>query len=417
MRSRGRRACRVGATFAGALLAVALAAPGQALAGSFRVTLDPPASDYAPQGNPDSPKTAQAITVIALGPDGRPVRDALIDVALTAPRHSALSGSDVPRVEGRRLLSVRLGAPDGRATFRYVMPIRGTYALSLRAAPAPGSRASFAAFEAQRSFVLSERSGELLKLVLFAAGLLAFGAVSAFVLVRAQLQRGTVAATARPVASAQRRGSLAISGVLVALAVGFVAFLAADAAKDARSDHRVAALQGPGTGVTRTARSERVLLRYHVNRSGKDGIGTQTLLGISGAALDARTSQPLRDAAVRIEAIDEESGSPVFAADTTAPDGTFAWQQMLWDGIDYDIAVSAAAPAAGGSPAGRTTAHVALPVQPISPPLDRKLVALGLLLVPLVLGMAGGGALARRGRRPLSRPRHGLSSSTAPTHG
>ncbi|MEA2359931.1 MAG: hypothetical protein QOI62_3191 [Solirubrobacteraceae bacterium] len=407
------------ATLAGALLALALAAPGQALAGSFRVTFDPPASKYAPQGNPDSPKTAQAITVTALGPDGRPLRDALIDVALTAPRHSALTGSDVPRVEGRRLLSVRLGAPDGRATFRYVMPIRGTYGLSLRATPAPGSRASFAAFGSQRSFTLSERSGELLKLVLFAAGLLAFGAISAFVLVRAQLQRGKVVAAARPVGRAQRRGTLAVSGVLVALAVGFVAFLAANAAKDARSDRRVAALQGPGTGLTRTARSERVALRYHISRSPRDGIGTQTLLGISGAALDARTSQPLRDAVVRIEAIDQESGTPVFVADTTAPDGTFAWEQMLWDGIDYDIAVSAAAPGSGASPAARATAHAALPVEPISPPLDRKLIALGLLLVPLVLGMAGGGALARRRRRPVSRPRHGLgtSSSTAPTRG
>jgi hypothetical protein len=385
----GRRRASTVAALAG-LVALIAVVPAAAQAESFRVSYSPPLSEASAQGNPDSPKTPQRITVTALGDDGRPLHDARIDATVTAPVHGALTGSDVPRAEGRRLVHVELGAPRGQAAFQYVMPIRGSYDLALRATPTAG--ATFEPFAERRSFTIEERSGELLKFVLVGLGMLLFGAASAFVLVRAK-RAGDAAPASRAVTPAHPRGTAALAGVVLLLAAGSVAYLVSAVLKDAREDRRVAALQGPGTGLDRTGRSGPVKLAYHVSRSNQDGIGIQTVVRISGRVTDARTGRPLDGAALHLEALDEESGSPAFTATATAPDGTFAWDQTFWDGVDYEVNVEAAAPGSDVEPA---SAHAKLAVDAMSPPVDRKLLALLLLLLPLVLGMGGGALLARR---------------------
>lgn len=370
--------------------------------GRFHVTYDPPLGDVLAQGNPDSAKSLTQISVQALGPDGRPLRDVVIATTLTAPDPSAVVGSDVPRIEGRRLLHTSFGAPDGRYAFRYLLPIRGTYRLDLRAAPAPGAEAAFTPFAQTRTFAVGERSGELRKLVLALIAMFAFGAISAAIIARPHLRASTGAPTETGARGPGRAVPGAV-GAVVALGLLFAAFaalLVVDSVREARVDGKVAGHQGPGRGADRSVRSAGAELRYHVSRTSEDGIGVQTLVQTRGSLLDPETGAAV-PGAIKIEALDLETGKPAFTTLAPPAGGRFTWDFDYWDGVDYDVRVGAL-PAAGGASFEPLKSSVELAVEPLAPPLGVKFVGLAYLLAPLVAGILVGLLLARRRWR--SRP-------------
>ena len=396
------------AVFAALVVAVAAAPANADEGGSFAVRFDPPLSQDAAQGNPDSPGTPVTVTVQARGPDGAPLRDAVIDLRMTAPRPSALAGSDVPRVEGRQLLHTRFGAPSGEYSFRYVFPIRGDYQLALRALPASGARPGFTPFSSTQAFHIEERSGELLKLIAVGVGLALFGALSTIVLARSQL---AARASGRASPDLPRsRAPMVAGGVLAVLLGAFAAFLVVEQVKDARTDHRVGGYQGAAVGETHTARSGPVALRVHSDRSSRDGIGVQTIVRTRGTVTDARTGAPLDGARVQIATVDLESGSPSFSTTAPAPDGRFVWEHTYWDGVDYDAKVSATTPS-GDATVARAAATIPVSVEPMSPPVGRKLLGLLYLLLPLLAGIALGLVISFRRWGP----RHQLTPSRAAT--
>jgi hypothetical protein len=239
-----------------AFLALAPAAPHAAAAEpSFQVTYDPPLGQLEPQGNPDSPKTLTTITVKAVGADGRPLRGATVDVKLTAPSPSPLLRSDVPRIEGRTLLHTTFAAPDGRYSFRYLLPIRGEYRLDLAASPAV-PEAGFEPFSRTQTFAVAERGGELATLLVVLAVLFGFGLLSAVLLLRPRLMAaaGRRGGAARPsvVAVPGVAGAMVAMGALLAVFVGFVVI---DTVTESRADARILGYEGDGAGVDRTLRS------------------------------------------------------------------------------------------------------------------------------------------------------------------
>jgi hypothetical protein len=389
-----------------ALLAFGLAASSAlASGGSFRVTYDPPLAQVEAQSNPDSPKTPTTISVQALGAGGRPVRDARIEATVTAPDPPAIAGSDVPRIEGRRLVRTAFGAPDGRQSFSTVLPIRGRYRLDLRASPVAKGSASFAPFSQATTFGVNERAGELRTLILAMLGLGVFGAISAAIMARPHTRRRAAARSPRSgrvLGAPGAAGALALLGLLLVAYLGSLVLDSADAAKD---DRAAAALQGAGTGLTRTASSAGARLRYHVDRSTKDGISVQTLVRTGGSLLDPRTAQPVPGADLRIEVRDRETGKPAFTMQEPAAAGRFRWDFDYWDGVEYDTTV-AAVPAAGGTRFAKAADTVEVAVQPLSPPLAAKFVGLAYLLLPVLVGMVLGVLFARRrwGPRPATRP-------------
>lgn len=388
-----------------------IAAPAGA-GGSFRITTDPPLSGYSAQGNPDSPKTPLKVTVEALGPGGRPLRDAVIDLTMTAPKFGSLIGSDVPRAEGLKLLHMRAAPPDGRFTFTYVMPIRGRYRLDLRATPVAGG-ASFTPLAARSAIVVPERSGELLNLIAVLIGLLVFGLLSAIVLTRSQLRvaarRAAAGGSAQPGAGSRRArgarvsvGSLA-GAALALLVLAFAAYLVVNQVDSSNEDTTVARLQGAGAGIGHAAGAGPVRLRYHLSRAPKDGINVRALLENRGSLVDARTGRPVPGARFALTALDEETGEPAFTATTLSRDGTFAWDQVFWDGVGYKLTVAADAGASGRRFAPISSSSP-IDVQAMAPPLLRKFVAMLLLLAALVAGMLiGVYATRRRARRPSAR--------------
>jgi hypothetical protein len=386
--------------------------PAAAAEGSFRVTYDPPLGEVEAQGNPNSPKTPTTISVQALGADGRPVRDARIEATVTAPDPPAIVGTDVPRAEGLALLRTSFGAPDGRQAFSTVLPIRGEYRLALRASPAPGGSASFAPFSQTTSFDVRERPGELRNLVLALLALALFGAISAALVARPHMRRRAARAAAGSGPSQARgrgrvlrapgaAGAVMLLGLLLAVYLGS---LVLDSTREARHDREAAAFQGPGTGLVRRARSGAAELRYRVNRSSKDGIGVQTLVGTAGSLLDRRTAKPLAGGELRIEVLDRETGKPAFTMREPAAGGRFRWDFDYWDGVEYDTTV-AAVPAAGAPRFAPAADTVEMAVQPLSPPLAAKLVGLSYLLLALLAGMALGVLFARRRWGSVAPPR------------
>lgn len=376
-------------------LALLLDASTAAADGTFKVSYDPPLGQIQAQGNPDSPKTPTTIAVQALGPDGRALRDARIEATLIAPDPPTVIGSDVPRAEGRTLVRTSFGAPDGRQSFATVLPIRGEYRLDLRASPVRGGSAAFTPFSQATSFNVHERPGELRDLVLVLLALTLFGAISAAVMARPHMRRRAArqgAGAGRLLGAPGVAGATAILGLLLVVYLGS---LVLDSIRESQHDRQAASYQGPATGLDRTAGSDKVRLRYRVDRSSEDGISVQTLVGTQGSLLDPQTARPVAGGEVRVEVLDRETDKPAFMMQEPAAGGRFAWAFDYWDGVEYETTV-AAVPAGGGPRFAPVADTVAMAVQPLSPPLAAKFVGLSYLLLPILIGMMLGVLFARR---------------------
>jgi hypothetical protein len=197
-------------------------------------------------------------------------------------------------------------------------------------------------------------------------------------------------------------------GALLAVFVGFVVI---DTVTESRADARILGYEGDGAGVDRTLRSGPAVLTVRQNRSSEDGIGVQTLVRTRGQVHDARTGEPLDGAGVRIEALDLESGAPMFVTEAPPARDGFAWDLAYWDGVDYETSVTAL-PAGGGMDFRPVSSTVQNAVQAVAPAVTTKLLSILYLLAPLVAGILAGLVLAQRrwggaGRRPRTAPRDG----------
>jgi hypothetical protein len=83
-----------------------------------------------------------AMSLLVTGADGKPVRQGYVDVRLDAPKPGRFFSTDFPFVEGTRLNEMRLGLRQGRANWNYLLPIRGTYRLSVDVVTTDGKKAS-----------------------------------------------------------------------------------------------------------------------------------------------------------------------------------------------------------------------------------------------------------------------------------
>jgi hypothetical protein len=366
------------------------AAPVQA-AGSFRVAFDPPLSEVHAQGDPDAQEPAPTVTVQALDEGGRALRDAVIDVTVIAPPTGLLPRTDRPLVEGRTLLRTRFLAPDGRHAFRYLWPIRGVYALELRASPAPGAVRPFAAFRETQRFDIAERPGEVRR-ILVALGLLgACGLVAGYAFaVRSarSRRRGTGGEPAR------RRWPVRISlgGALVALGVGLAAL-----GERTPGDHRAAhggAHGSPAGEPPSTVERGGVRLLHDLRPRPPGAIDVTTPVRTTVRLVDATTDRPLPGATLRLQAVEAEGGRTVFEAEGLEPPGGVRWEHTFWDGVTHRVGVEAVRP--GASTGAGPAITIPIPVAAVPPPLGAKLHSLAYLMLAVGAGMAAGVLLARR---------------------
>jgi hypothetical protein len=158
-------------TLAGTAAVLGQGAGGAQGGPTITLTTQPAAGEIVP----DELETPTKFILEARGPQG-PLRNAVIDVEITAPSFGPLASSDIPAIEGTTLFRSRFGAPDGRLEFDYVLPIRGAYTVRVQALPVPG--AAGAAFQpVTREFPLpvNERGSEIVNFWMLIAGLFVVG--------------------------------------------------------------------------------------------------------------------------------------------------------------------------------------------------------------------------------------------------
>ncbi len=110
------------------------------------------------------------LSLLVTGADGRPVERGVVELRLDAPRAGRWYSTDIPLVEGTRLLEARLPLRQGRANWKYLMPIRGQYRLLVDAIGEDGRKSS-QVFE----FTVSENRYKWFALSGFSLALALFG--------------------------------------------------------------------------------------------------------------------------------------------------------------------------------------------------------------------------------------------------
>ena len=162
------------------LLSIVLTLTGGAVAlgqgttggGTITLTTKPEAAEIVP----DEMESPTKFIIEARGPGGSPLRNALIDLEITAPASGPLASTDIPAIEGTTLFRNRFGTVDGRLEFDYVVPIRGAYKVRVQALPAPG--ATFQPISREFDLQVNERSSEIVNFWAMVAGLFVIGLVA-----------------------------------------------------------------------------------------------------------------------------------------------------------------------------------------------------------------------------------------------
>jgi hypothetical protein len=120
------------------------------------------------------PHTGPAgLSVLVTGADGKPVENGWAEIRLDAPKSGMFFSTDIPLVEGTRLVEMRLPLKQGMAEWKYAWPIRGEYRLAVAATSADGKKAS-------KTFDITVRESATKWLTLsgFTFGLFLFGFVA-----------------------------------------------------------------------------------------------------------------------------------------------------------------------------------------------------------------------------------------------
>ncbi len=82
------------------------------------------------------------MSLLITGADGRPINQGFVEIRLDAPKPGRFFSTDFPFIEGSRLSEMRLALRQGRATWNYLLPIRGEYRLAVDVVTLDGKKAS-----------------------------------------------------------------------------------------------------------------------------------------------------------------------------------------------------------------------------------------------------------------------------------
>jgi hypothetical protein len=309
----------------------------EALDIQFKVS--PPAQRLRPFSDPAT------LSVRVAKADGRAVEQGWVNVRMTAPKPGRFFSTDFPIVEGTSLAELRLPLRQGKAEWKYLFPIRGSYRISIQAVSPDGSTAG-------KSFEIGIRENEqkwlllgIFVCVLFLVGLIA-GRI--FTSVRATSAKTIVSWLLLPTACV-----ISFSGRAVA---------------QARAEGRpIASLEVAPATVGRMSD-----IRWSV-------------------ASSAGEVKPAAQLTLTITHL--EKGKTVFAVERLLVPGEFSFQFQFTDGDDYRV--SANASLAGGD---SVRSEKLLSVTGVEPPAKAMIPALIAFLAVIALGL-GVGRWTKRAKR------------------
>lgn len=368
------------------VLAANPAPPADAAAGGVRITFqtNPPIAQIRPHGGPTGHIEPEEAIIEVRDAQGALIPNVQIDFQMIAPPTNWFISTDVPRVEGVTLLDDHFVSATGRQTFNYIFPIRGAYHLTVRARPVtPGT---FDAATQTFDVTINEKESSLRNLIILVLVLLAFGAVSGFVLARSHL-------AARAVGSREMNvsGSVLSWRVLAVVVVAWLAFLVLVEVVEASGTQT--RLQAAHLAETVNASSPGA--RLYLSIAAPSPITPSQPATLSAHLTDANGA-PIQAVHYDVSVVQMEDVKTVFAASTDSVDGAINWTHDFWDGTDHMLKV-VASPSAGSAVqfAPVTLEHV-VGVIPLSPPLRVKLLGTLYFLVVMTLGTLAGTLLARR---------------------
>lgn len=274
------------------------------------------------------------LSVLVTGADGRPVARGVVELRLDAPGAGRWLSTDIPLVEGTRLFELRLPLRQGRANWKYLMPIRGQYRLFVDAVSEDGRRHS-QTFE----FTVSEDRHKWIALSGFSLALLLFGFVAGRVFTSAKIGFAVL--------------------LIVFLGIAEPALAAADLERANYSAHLdiEAARVGKASGV-----------HWRLDGGGEN-VSTALTLSITHL----------------------EKDKIVFAVERLAVAGEFAFKYHFPDGAEYRVTAVAEIP-------GRAliSAEKIISVTGVEPPAKAMIPALSYFLALIALGLIVGRWSKRR---------------------
>jgi hypothetical protein len=278
------------------------------------------------------------LSILVTAADGRPVQQGWLEIALDAPKPSRWFSTDLPIVEGTRLLRMRLNLARGRADWKYLFPIRGEYRMTVDFVTPDGKQASQVF-----NFVIREHVKKWLFLALLTLGLFGLGFVAGWVF------------SARAPAT---------KGLTTKCAAAFIGCLWVGSASFA---NETAPRQGGNIG--RLEIEPAIVGRAAAVRWRLDGDAM------------AGDSRPL----LSLSIIHLETGTTAFAIDKLPERGQFAMDFQFTDGADYRIT------AVADSPGGRSVrSEQIISVTAVEPPPYAVAPAMVLFLLAIIGGLIAG---------------------------
>lgn len=182
----------------GALL-LAVAAPRAAALEpapvAIRLTTQPPASQIHP-----FPVTAPTHLLIDVADaTGAPVKDAVLHVTLKAPPAGRLFSTGFPIFEGTTSFSFETPAPEGRADIVAYLPVRGAYAVTVKAAPPEAAAAQMRYHTETFTLDVPENAAQVRNAALLLGGLFLVGLAAGWFFARTRLLLLAAESQAQPV--------------------------------------------------------------------------------------------------------------------------------------------------------------------------------------------------------------------------
>ncbi len=372
------------------LLPLLLLTPGPAptlAASDVQITFasNPPLSQIRPHGGPTGHIEPEEMFIEIRDAHGALIPNVHLDLDMTAPETNWFVSTDVPRVEGVKLLHYHFVSATGRQTFNYIFPIRGTYHVTIQASPVKAG--AFQPTTQTLDVNITEKESSLFAIILFALILFAFGLVSAFILMRSHLAARAAGSTTQM----STRGTLVLVVGLVFVVGVWVAFLVhAETADDMETAESLATAQ-----LSQSANVSSANAKLALSIQSPSAITPAQPATLTGSLTDA-SGAPIRNVHYEMSILQIEDDKTVFATGTNSLDGTFSWNNDFWDGSEHNLKI-VASPAAGSSVQFEpvTLEHV-VDVTALAPPMRVKILGLLYLSAVVALGLVVGLMLARR---------------------
>ncbi|MDQ7029535.1 MAG: hypothetical protein Q9O62_07035 [Ardenticatenia bacterium] len=308
------------------------------------VETEPPANAIVPD------ETLVTTRLRVLDAAGNPLPGVRAAVHVDTPPRPNIITTDFPFVEDTTLLELETTLPQGELTFQALYPIRGTYTFRTRVTLPDGQ-----VVEARPTLSLRENPDEVRNILVLVGLLFAFGLLSGLI----------IRLTGRP-------GAATVTTLVVLMLAGRTVWAHGPSGETtSRQDEPVT--------VVREANGLRVTATVAPGSGAVGRLNTITLRATVDNGTPARGS-------VSVDAIHLEDNVPIYRfVLPLEADGTAQVAAQLFDGTDHELRFTLR------TDDGRTVAwKIPVAVEGFAPPLTVKLRSLGLLMIPVVVGLAVG---------------------------